>query len=64
MINGQLSLEDFGKAINEKILSIITKLLIDENRAFINTDLTLDTTAFKFLISAVSIEAIRLVKKE
>ena len=64
VINGQLSLKDSGKIISEKILSIITKLLIDEDREFININFTLNIIAFKFLIGAISIKAIRLIKKE
>ena len=58
VINGQLSLKDSGKIISEKILSIITKLLIDEDREFININFTLNIIAFKFLINVINIKAI------
>ena len=64
VINGQLSLEESGLVISEKILSILTKLSIDEDRALIDADLALDATAFKLLIGAVSIEVIRLIEKK
>jgi hypothetical protein len=37
---------------------------MDEDRVLIDADLTLDTSAFKYLINAVSIIAIRLIKIE
>ena len=37
---------------------------MDEDRALIDADLALDMQAFKFLINAVSIKAIRLIEEE
>jgi hypothetical protein len=37
---------------------------MNKNKALINVNLTLNTQAFKFLINAISIKAIKLIKKE
>jgi hypothetical protein len=62
--NGQLSLEDAVAAISNKTLAIYKQLSMDEDRALIDADLALDTSAFKYLINAVSIIAIRLIETE
>ena len=64
MTNGQLSLDDAVAAISNKTLAIYKLLSMDENRALIDADLALDTQAFKFLINAVSIKAIRWIEEE
>jgi hypothetical protein len=50
--------------ISSKTLVIYKLLSIDKDRALIDADLALDTHAFKFLINAVSIKAIRLIEEE
>jgi hypothetical protein len=62
--NGQLSLEDAVAAISNKTLAIYKQLSMDEDRALIDADLALDTSAFKYLINVVSITAIRLIETE
>jgi len=62
--NGQLSLDDAVAAISSKTLAIYKLLSMDEDRALIDADLALDTQAFKFLINAVSIKAIRWIEEE
>jgi hypothetical protein len=62
--NGQLSLDDAVAAISNKTHAIYKLLSMDEDRALIDADLALDTKAFKFLINAVSIKAIRLIEEE
>ena len=62
--NGQLSLDDAVAAISTKTLTIYKLLSMDEDRALIDADLALDTQAFKFLINAVSIKAIRWIEEE
>ena len=62
--NGQLSLQESAIAISQKWLSIIKQLAQDEDRALINADLALNITVFKYLVYAVSILTIRIVKKE
>ena len=64
MTNGQLSLEDSGIVINKKILSILTKLLINKDRVFINANLAFNITAFKYFIDIISIPKIKLIKKK
>ena len=56
--------KEFNIAINKKILSILTKLLINKNQALINADLAFNIIAFKHLISIINILAIRLIKKK
>jgi hypothetical protein len=51
-------------ALSNKLLSILSKLLKDEDRASLNADLALNTAIFKHLIGRVSTLAIRLVEKE
>jgi len=57
--NGQLSLYNAVAAISNKTLAIYKLLSIDEDRALIDADLALDIYAFKLLINAISIKAIR-----
>ena len=64
MTNGQLSLDDAVVAISNKTIAIYKLLSMDEDRPLIDADLALDTQAFKFLINAVSIKAIRWIEEE
>jgi hypothetical protein len=64
VINGQLLLKDAIAAINNKTLTIYKQLSIDEDRAFIDANLALDTSVFKYLINVISIIIIRLIETE
>jgi hypothetical protein len=62
--NAQLPLEDAVAAIRSKTLAIYNQLNMDEDRALIDADSALDTSAFKYLTNAVSIIATKLIETE
>ena len=57
-------LEDSASALSTKILSILTNLSMDKDRALIDADLVLDMNAFRDLVNMISIDAIRRIEKE
>jgi len=62
--NAQLPLEDAVAAIRSKTLAIYKQLNMEEDRALIDADSALDTSALKYLTNAVSIIATKLIETE
>ena len=62
--NGQLSLEESANRLCKKVLSILKQLSMDEDKARVDVQRTLDAVAFRNLIGNVSLYALKKLQIE